>query len=120
MKEQNIQAMIMMSESEDGNIVFRNNTGQLQDKNGRPVKFGLCVGSSDVIGMMPVTITQEMVGKKVAVFLAEEVKTAKGRTTAKQDAFIAAVNNAGGCAGVVRSSEDAKTLRSKFLETLKK
>lgn len=40
-------------------------------------------------------------------FLAIEVKTSKGRVTAEQTAWLAAVAGAGGRAGVARSIEDA-------------
>jgi hypothetical protein len=48
-----------------------------------------------------------MVGQTVAVFTALETKTTKGKASEKQDAFIKAVNDNGGRAGVVRSIEDA-------------
>jgi len=75
-----------------------------------PIKFGLGVGSSDLIGWQPFTITQAMVGKKFARFTAVEVKTETGRVTPEQQDFISAVNDAGGIAGVIRSEEDAKQL----------
>lgn len=34
-----------------GGRVFRNNVGVLKDINGRPVRYGLCVGSADLIGI---------------------------------------------------------------------
>lgn len=96
MKEGNIQARIMMALSEAGAIIWRNNTGVLKDKTGRPIKFGLCVGSSDLIGICPD-------GK----FLAVEVKTDKGRATDAQKRFIAAVIAKGGRAGIARSESEA-------------
>ncbi len=56
--------------------MFRNNVGMI---NG--VQFGLCVGSSDLIGFKSMTITPEMVGQKIAVFTALEVKTEKGKVS---------------------------------------
>jgi hypothetical protein len=87
--------------------LFRNNTGTLRDANGRPVSFGLCKGSADLIGWRTVTITPEMVGQQVAVFTSIEVKTASGRLTPEQRQWLAAVETAGGIAGVARSVEDA-------------
>ena len=89
---------------------FRNNTGKLKDVNGRWVEFGLCTGSSDLIGWTSVEITPEMVGKKVAIFTALEVKTPKGRTTDDQQNFINRVREAGGIAGIARSPEDARNI----------
>lgn len=89
-----------------GNVrVFRNNVGFM---NG--VKFGLCVGSSDLIGFTSKTIAPDMVGQKVAIFTAIEVKTEKGRVSVPQKKFIDLVKNAGGIAGVARSIDDAKEL----------
>ena len=48
-----------------------------------------------------------MVGQKVAVFVALEVKTTKGRATEEQKNFIAVVKGAGGKAEIVRSVTDA-------------
>lgn len=105
--EANIQGAILIALSEAGCLVWRQNTGAYKDKTGRLVRYGLCVGSSDIIGAIPVEITQDMVGKKVAIFGAWEVKTATGRIRPEQQRFIDAVNRAGGRAGVALSVEDA-------------
>lgn len=79
--------------------VFRNSVGLARDpRSGAKVRFGLCVGSSDLIGLCR--------GR----FLALEVKTATGRPTPEQLAFIAMVRAQGGIAGVVRSVADALLL----------
>jgi hypothetical protein len=90
--------------------VFRNNTGTLRDANGRPVQFGLCKGSADLIGWRTVTITPEMVGQRIAVFTSIEVKTPTGRVQPEQKQWLEAVQAAGGIAGIARSVEDAKAL----------
>ena len=104
--------------------IFRNNTGtgwageMIRQPNGTdvlvkkamPLHAGLCIGSSDIIGWKSVEITPDMIGKKVAVFVALEVKTEYGKTTEQQINFLKAVKSAGGIAGVVRSENDAKTL----------
>lgn len=88
--------------------LFRNQTGQLPDpKTGRPVQFGLARGSADLIGWRTVTVTPEMVGQRVAVFLSIEVKTSAGRLTPQQHNWLEAVRTAGGIAGVARSIGDA-------------
>ena len=86
----------LLALSAAGCIVWRNNTGVLSDRNGRPVRFGLCVGSSDIIGIAP-----------DGRFLAVEVKAATGKASDAQQRFIAAVRKAGGRAGVARSAEHA-------------
>ena len=94
--ETNIMNACMVALSAAGCLVWRNNCGVLKDSTGRPIRYGLCVGSSDLIGVAPD-------GK----FLAVEVKTATGRTSEAQDRFIAAVLRLGGRAGVARSPEGA-------------
>ena len=89
--------------------LFRNNTGALLDMQGRLVKFGLCKGSSDLIGFRSITITPDMVGQKIAVFSAIEVKD-KGKVTVDQKNFINIINNAGGYAGVAKNVNDAKKI----------
>ena len=94
--ERNIQALILMSLSEAGCLVWRQDTGAYKAPDGRLIRYGLCKGSSDVIGLCP-----------DGRFLAVEVKTATGRVRPEQVAFIDAVRRAGGRAGIARSVQDA-------------
>ena len=110
MSEQRIQQEIRLAISHGDIKVFRNNTGTLRDQHGRPVQFGLCKGSADLIGWRTVTVTPEMVGTQVAVFLSIEVKTPTGRLRPEQQQWLDAVQAAGGIAGVARSVEDAQRL----------
>jgi len=106
--ETNIQHEIMLAASRvPGVRLFRNNTGF--DKTAK-VRYGLCVGSSDLIGWKTIEITPFHVGQKIAVFVALEVKTPKGRPTTEQLNFIDVVDSAGGHSGIVRSEEDAVNL----------
>ena len=92
---------------------FRNQVGSLPDpRTGRLVTFGLARGSADLIGWRTVTITQAMVGTRLAVFLSIEVKTATGRLRPEQQQWIHAVTQAGGIAGIARSVTDAQALLS--------
>jgi hypothetical protein len=110
LSEQRIQQEIRLAISHGDTKVFRNNTGTLKDANGRPVQFGLCKGSADLIGWRTITVTPEMVGTQVAVFLSIEVKTPTGRLRPEQQQWLDAVQAAGGIAGVARSVEDARAL----------
>ena len=107
MSEQAIQQRIRIACSTGSTRLFRNNTGTLRDQHGRPVTFGLCKGSADLIGWRTVTVTPEMVGTQVAVFLSIEVKTPTGRVRPEQQQWLQVVQNAGGIAGVARSVEEA-------------
>ncbi len=108
MSEQEIQQRIRIALSRGPVRLWRNNTGTLLDRQGRPVQFGLCKGSSDLIGLRTVTVTPEMVGQQLAVFTAIEVKSERGRATAEQQAFVDMVRRAGGLSGIARSMEDAR------------
>ena len=105
-----------------GITLFRNNTGMgwagelirkypngsVELANARPLHAGLCTGSSDLIGFTSVVITPEMVGKKIAVFTALEVKTPTGRTSNEQLNFLRAVLSSGGIAKVVKTPDEAR------------
>jgi hypothetical protein len=110
MTEQTIQQRILLALGRGSRRIWRNNTGALRDERGQLVRYGLCKGSADLIGLTTVTITPDMVGQTVAVFTAIEVKSATGRPTPEQEAFLAMVRQAGGRAGIARSIEDAQRI----------
>jgi hypothetical protein len=85
--------------------VRKNRDGSITISDPRPLHAGLVVGGSDLIGWLPVRITQEMVGDTIAVFTAVEVK-AGTKASPEQLAFIAAVKKAGGRAGIARTEND--------------
>ena len=110
--ETNLLKRIMIAVPEMCRI-FRNNTGTVwvgkkhkQSKtimvieDPRPLKAGLFKGSSDLIGWTSITITPEMIGRKMAIFTAIEVKTAKGRVLKDQETFLRNVTDAGGIGSV--------------------
>lgn len=79
----------------------------------RKVRAGLeAPGASDLIGWQTVTITPEMVGKNVALFVAAEVKQPGKYASAEQKNFIQNVKQAGGIAGIVHSPEEMAALVS--------
>lgn len=113
MKESKIQKDIQIFLNKDQSRVFRNHTGKVQCKRtGQWHVFGIpnSGGGSDLLGFVSKTITPEMVGSKVAVFLAIEVKSKTGKVKPEQQRFIDFINEKGGIAGVARSQEDAKNL----------
>lgn len=90
--------------------LFRNNCGALHDRGGRLVHYGLAPGSSDLIGLRTVTVTPEMVGRQLAVFIGVECKTNKGRATEEQESFLHMLEQRGALAGIARSVDDAKRI----------
>ena len=100
MGESDLLTAIRLEAPKYGCTLMRNNVGCLKDITGRTVKFGLAVGSSDLIGW---TLCND-----AAVFTAVEVKMRGKKPTREQAAFIAAVKQAGGIACVAYSINDLK------------
>ena len=90
--------------------LFRNNVGALRDQRGQLVTYGLCTGSSDLIGLRRVTVTPDMIGQQLAVFSALEVKLPGRKPTKPQEKFLAMVQNMGGLSGVATSIESARSI----------
>lgn len=75
--------IVRLRASEWGTRLFRNNNGMAYSPTGQPIFFGLgnegrdgnkVMKSSDFIGVTPILITPEMVGKTIGVFTSIEVK----------------------------------------------
>lgn len=127
MSEKTLISEIQLLYSQKGHRIFRQNTGtgwageffkpamptsvrinpsDVVIKNARPLRAGLCTGSSDLIGWQSITITEDMIGKRVAIFTAIEVKHGSTRTTEEQTRFIESVNSSGGVGKIVRSLDE--------------
>lgn len=98
MAESSVQAEIRLLASQRGWRLWRNNCGVLPDRNGRPVRFGLAndspqlnrhIASADLIGIMPVVVTQEMVGRTLGVFTSIECKHPDWRPTPGDERYQA-------------------------------
>lgn len=112
-EETKLMRLIMVALTQADCLVFRNETsgayvGKVIHKDARIVTlanaqlltFGLCVGSSDIVG----------IHKPTGRFLAVEVKTEKGKPTNEQINFIEQVRAANGIAGIARSVKEALEL----------
>ena len=106
MNETEFMKAVRTQLSDDGTLNFRNNTGKLEDKTGRWVTFGLCPGSSDIIGIKPVKITPDMVGKTIGQFVAIEVKKKGKKATPDQLRFLNAIKSRGGFASIATEDEE--------------
>nr|DAF19084.1 MAG TPA: Nuclease [Caudoviricetes sp.] len=76
----------------------------------RRFRSGLPIGFPDLFGFRTVTVTPEMVGRKLAVFAFLEVKKPGGRTSKAQEKMHAFLHEAGAVGGIARSAEEAVTL----------
>ena len=111
--EKYIQQAVRLEASQKGCRLWRNNSGVAFNKNGQPVRFGLGnesaklnaeFKSADLIGIRPVIVRPEHVGRVFGVFLAREVKHGfwKFRGTKREKAqqnFLELVISLGGDAG---------------------
>ena len=98
-----------------GYRLWRNNLGATKTLEGNFVRYGLAndskiinkeIKSSDLIGIKPVFITQDMVGKKIGQFLSVEIKSSNWSYTGTpheeaQLRWIMLINSLGGDAGFI-------------------
>jgi hypothetical protein len=106
--EHEIQQQIRLACGHGAVRLWRNNTGALVDQQGRFVRFGLCKGSSDLIGLRSLLVTPELLGQRIAQFVALEIKTPHGVVTPEQRAFLRVVDQLGGVAAICRSIQQAE------------
>lgn len=105
----NLKDIQLKTSAIKGVRLFRNNVGAAKMANGDFLYYGVCnPGGSDLIGWTQVEVTQEMVGKKVAVFTAIEVKSDTGTAKDAQKNFIRVVKESGGFG--MDEARDAKTV----------
>jgi len=111
-REVDIVHLCMIQASKSGAVLMKNVRGMFLTLCGtRKIRAGLAMnGSSDLIGWKSVVITPDMVGKKIAIYTAIEIKTAKGNARPEQKVFIDNVLKAGGIAGIARNENDVKNL----------
>lgn len=92
--EHKVQDNARLLASQMGWRLFRNNKGVLPDpKTGRWIRFGLCndtpalgerLRSSDLIGIIPRVITEDMIGSTIGQFAAREIKHSRWVYTATE------------------------------------
>lgn len=97
-RESTLHKQIMLAAPLHGCRLFRNNVGMLPDRYGQMIRYGLAVGSSDLIGWYA--------AKGAAVFLAVEVKRPGEKPTKEQRQFLDVVKQAGGIAILATSVQD--------------
>ena len=84
LSEMGVQSRTLLGAAKAGFRLFRNNVGVLRNPDtGQPVRYGLANDSpqlnkkwksGDLIGFRSVTVTPEMVGQTIAVFVSRECK----------------------------------------------
>lgn len=109
-EETKIMADVGVTLSNKNYLIYRNNVGEGRMRSGRWVQFGLCVGSSDFIGIKTIIVKPEDVGKKIGIFCAFEIKTKDGELSDEQVNFLNIIKEHGGITNVVRSNSEAQAL----------
>ena len=119
--EATVQQQTRLAMARLGAQIWRNNSGACTDDTGRLIRYGLgndsaqlnaVIKSSDLIGVMPITVQPHMVGQTIGVFTALEIK-APGwalrpgdKRGLAQAAYHDIVRQAGGFAGFVTDPND--------------
>jgi hypothetical protein len=107
---------IQLSATNMGGRLFRNSTGKYRDLRGNWVSYGLCVGSSDLIGFLPLTIA----GFTLPIFTGVEVKYGKTVTTQEQFNFREMIIEHHGIGLKVYSCEEFERDAKQILSNLAK
>jgi hypothetical protein len=98
MNELELQSRIRLALGKRSDCVFwRNAVGVAKTHGDRATRYGLCRGSSDLVGFV----------RPSGRFVALEIKVEGGRVSEDQEKFLTLVNLGGGYGRVVRSIEEA-------------
>ena len=91
--------------------IRRNLTGTFRSMNGiHTVQVGFGQGSADLIGWRSIVVTPELVGRRVAVFTALELKGRRTPWQPGQKDFLRQAQEAGCIAGMARTLREAVDL----------
>lgn len=108
-KETNVWRGIILEAQKLGYRLFRNQRYKGMSDKGAWLDCGVGGdGGSDLIGYRIVTITPDMVGKRIAVFAAIETKAKGGWKRPEQKMFLDAINANGGIGLFAYSIDDVK------------
>ena len=119
--EARTQDLIRLEASRQGILLWRNNNGAFKTEDGRFVRCGLAndssamnarIKSSDLVGIKPVIITHDMVGRTIGQFIAREVKkpnwkfSKNDKHSQAQKKFMEIINKKGGDAKFAQGVDD--------------
>lgn len=114
--ETNVWKQLQLDASPLGYRLHRNQRYKGQTIKGAWVDCGVGGdGGSDLIGYRILTITPEMVGKKIAQFVAQETKVKDKKGSLEQERFLNRIRLDGGLACVSRSINDLREEEKRWL-----
>lgn len=115
MSEKSVLNKLQLLASSLGHRLFRNNNGMAYSgeaieldngsiliKNPYRIKYGLGVGTGDLVGGTQIKVTPEMIGKTILVFTNYEVKMVKTKVTKEQTSFHNTILQLGGISIIER------------------
>jgi len=115
MNEKNRQAKCRMEASRNRMFLWTNTRGKFQTKDNRWIKYGIGPnGASDEIGFLEVEITQEMVGHKLPILSAIEMKIPGKDAVDNQQDFLDNMDRHNAVTGVAREPEDIPKIIRKW------
>lgn len=107
--ETNVWKTLQIELSKIGFRLFRNQRYKGKTEKGFYVDTGIGGnGGHDLIGYRIITITPDMVGKKIAQIATIETKYGKGKASKEQILFCDAIKNNGGFSCFAKNLEDVK------------
>jgi hypothetical protein len=99
--EQAVQQQRVLRAAQQGGRMWRNNSGACEAADGRQIRYGLgnvsvqvnkVMKSSDLIGITSTMVTPAMVGSRVGIFTAEEIKHPDWKFRESDDRAVAQFN----------------------------
>ncbi len=123
--ESEVQQKVQLEAPKFNCILERNNSGAFSDMTGRQIRYGLGnisakhaenMKSSDLIGIKTIVVTPDMVGKKIGIFVAVEVKKPSwnpkvlDKRERAQKNYMDWIVSRGGIAGFINSLDSFKKL----------
>lgn len=105
--EKNIQKILARDFNKKGRLWINDNGFAYHKIGDKYIGFhyGLGVGISDLVGFTEVDIDESMVGERLPIFTAFEVKKGRGKASIEQENFIKFIRSKGGIGGIVYDSE---------------
>jgi len=119
--ETNIQNSILLGLSGSGHLVWRNQVGVFRGAHDeRRIRVGV-PGQGDIMAVVPVTVTEDMVGQTIGLAVNIEVKTERkgSAQSAQQKRWEGAWRERGGLYLIARSSDEAASILNGLLSRLR-
>lgn len=99
-----------------GCLAYRNNTGSMRTHGGGLVRFGLGVGSPDIVGVLPAGRNPDGTPRPAGTFLAVETKAGRNKVTIAQASWLDEAARHGAVCVVAYGLDDLARQLGPYLE----